>query len=84
MLVRIEYCGTCNYRPAAAALALAIREALGIDSRLVHSARSGAFELIVDGEVLFSKLRSGSFPSQEWILDLLRKKAGEGYAGAKR
>jgi hypothetical protein len=29
MQIFIEYCGTCNYRPIAATLSLAIREAFG-------------------------------------------------------
>lgn len=74
MKISIEYCGTCNYRPRAAALALAIREMLGIDSLLVHSTRAGAFEVIVDGETLFSKSGTGTFPSKEEIVDILRKR----------
>lgn len=76
MLISIEYCGTCNYRPIAAAFALAIREALGINSLLVHSTKAGAFEVIADGEVVFSKSATGSFPSKEEIIDILRKRLG--------
>jgi selT/selW/selH-like putative selenoprotein len=74
MQISIEYCGTCNYRPRAAAFAFAIQEALGIKSVLVHSTKTGAFEVIVDGEVVFSKSVTGVFPSKEEIIDILRKR----------
>jgi selT/selW/selH-like putative selenoprotein len=72
MQISIEYCGTCNYRPIAAALAFAIQEALGIKAILVHSTKIGAFEVIADGETVFSKSGSGAFPLKEEIIDILR------------
>jgi selT/selW/selH-like putative selenoprotein len=73
MQISIEYCGTCNYRPIAAALSLAIREAFGSKPLLVHSTRTGAFEVTADGETIFSKYTTGTFPSHEEIVDILRK-----------
>lgn len=74
MQISIEYCGTCNYRPQAAVLSLAIQEALGIKSVLVHSTKSGAFEVIADGEVVYSKSATGAFPSKKEIIEILRKR----------
>jgi selT/selW/selH-like putative selenoprotein len=74
MDVSIEYCGTCNYRPRAAVFSIAIQEALGIKSVLVHSTKSGAFEIIADGEVVYSKSATGAFPSKEEIIELLKKR----------
>jgi len=76
MQISIEYCGTCNYRPIAAAFSLAIHEALGIRPLLVHSAVSGAFTVIADGEIVYAKSVSGVFPSKEEILELLKKRQG--------
>ncbi len=58
----------------AAVFAIAIQEALGIKSTLVHSSKTGAFEVIANGEVVFSKTATGAFPSKEEIIDLLRKR----------
>lgn len=74
MHVSIEYCGTCNYRPQAAVFSWAIQEALGIKTVLVHSTKSGAFEVIADGEVVYSKLVTGVFPSNEEVIEILRKR----------
>ena len=68
----IEYCGTCNYRPIAAAFAHAIQETLGIEAVLVHSPKTGAFEVVADGDVVFSKSATGVFPTKEGIIDLLK------------
>ena len=74
MQIAIEYCGTCNYRPQAAVFAIAIQQALGIRSVLVHSSKTGAFEIIADGEVVYSKTATGAFPSKEEIIDILKKR----------
>lgn len=34
----------------------------------------GRFELTADGELLFSKLKEGRFPDEQWVLDALGKK----------
>jgi selenoprotein W-related protein len=31
----------------------------------------GCFELTVDGELLYSKLQTGRFPDEEWVLEAL-------------
>jgi selT/selW/selH-like putative selenoprotein len=74
MQISIEYCGTCNYRPIAASLSLAIQEAFGVKSFLVHSPAIGAFKVIVDGETIYSKSASGVFPSKGEIIAILRRR----------
>ncbi len=44
-----------------------IRDETGIDAQLIRS-RGGAFEVTFDGELIYSKLRTGSFPDQRDIL----------------
>ena len=68
MTVTVEYCGTCNYRPMAATLAIAIKAATGIEAELVHSRDMGAFEVRLDGRLIFSKRQSGRFPDNEEIV----------------
>jgi selenoprotein W-related protein len=74
--VSIEYCGTCNYRPRAAALASAIQAALGIRPLLVHSAVSDTYKIVADGEVVFSKHVTGAFPEKNEIIRLLKERQG--------
>jgi selT/selW/selH-like putative selenoprotein len=60
--ISIAYCGTCNYRPIAAGLARAIEKETGVKSELVHSREIGAFEVTVNGDLIFSKKAAGRFP----------------------
>jgi selenoprotein W-related protein len=34
----------------------------------------GCFEITVNGELIYSKLKTGQFPDESWVLDTLRKK----------
>lgn len=72
MQLSIEYCITCNYRPMAASLAIVIKKEIGIDTQLVGSKKAGAFEVILDGELIFSKLQSNRFPDHQEIVAELR------------
>jgi selenoprotein W-related protein len=40
------------------------------DLKLVP-AGGGCFELSVNGELVYSKLKTGSFPDEKWVLDTL-------------
>jgi selT/selW/selH-like putative selenoprotein len=74
MKVEIEYCGVCNYRPIAANLSMALHRELGIKAELVHSNDPGSFEVITDGELIFSKKTSGRFPESAEIIDIVKTK----------
>ncbi len=69
----IEYCGTCNYRPIAAILSRAIEIETGMKTSLIHSPDIGAFEVRVDGELIFSKKERGRFPEHSEIIEILKK-----------
>ncbi len=34
----------------------------------------GAFEVSVNGDLIYSKLKSGQFPDENWVLDTVRKR----------
>jgi selenoprotein W-related protein len=34
--------------------------------------RGGCFELVVNGKLLFSKLKEGRFPDEEWVIETLK------------
>ena len=72
MEISIEYCGTCNYRPIAASLAMAIEKETGIKPFLVHSKTMGALEIRINEELIFSKMKTGQFPDQSKVVEILK------------
>ncbi|MCI0462887.1 MAG: Rdx family protein [Gemmataceae bacterium] len=34
----------------------------------------GAFELSLDGELVYSKLKTGQFPEEDWVVDTVGKR----------
>jgi len=74
MEISVEYCGTCNYRPIAAALAIAIEKDIGIMPFLVHSREIGALEIRVDNDLIFSKKQTGRFPDHAEVIALLKSR----------
>jgi selT/selW/selH-like putative selenoprotein len=70
----ISYCGTCNYRPIAASLAMVIEVETGIKPVLIHSSDIGAFEVRVNDELIFSKSATGRFPDFKKIIDAVAGK----------
>lgn len=37
-------------------------------------AGGGKFELTLDGELVYSKLKTGKFPEEKWVTDLVEKR----------
>ena len=69
MKIHIEYCIKWNYGPEFDRVS---KEIQLINSNIIiegnsMSPRSGAFEVTVDGEELFSKFNTGRFPTKEEI-----------------
>ena len=75
--ISISYCGTCNYRPIAASLAMKVEEKTGIKPSLIHSSDIGAFEVSINDELIFSKSAAGRFPDFSDIVDAVAKKMGK-------
>lgn len=61
MKIDIHYCTEWNYEPNAVSLADELHKVLGVEAKLVPG-RNGIFDVIVDGELVFSKFKSGRFP----------------------
>ena len=61
MQIEIQYCVMWNYKPRAVSLADELRSEVGVEATLVPSS-GGAFEVTVDGNLIFSKLQIGRFP----------------------
>ncbi len=51
-------------------MAAAIQEQKGVDSELIGGA-NGVFDVVVDGELIFSKHREGRFPVPDEVLSHL-------------
>ena len=49
-----------------------MKEALGIEAELVKGA-AGAFEIVADGELVFSKLAENRFPEVSEVVEVLRR-----------
>ena len=73
MNIRIEYCVQWNYEPRA----LSLREEIGLAFPDVIAGHipgdRGAFEVIVDDVLVFSKLELDRFPEEGEIVNLIKK-----------
>ena len=69
MEVRIEYCTSWNYQPRAASLADALKKKYGAEVAKVDlvPGSGGAFEVSLNGTLLYSKLETRQFPTTEQI-----------------
>jgi selenoprotein W-related protein len=43
------------------------------DLKLIPSG-GGCFEITINGELIYSKLKTGKFPDENWVVDALAKK----------
>ena len=70
MKVLIEFCGACGYRPQA----LRVRDSLskrGIADIELRPGKSGQFDVTVDGTLRYTRAKTGRFPTDAEIEDLL-------------
>jgi selenoprotein W-related protein len=52
-------------------LAAVIREEFGVEPQLVKG-DDGVFDVVADGQMVFSKHQTGRFPEEEEVLEALR------------
>ena len=60
-----------NYKPQAAGLAEELKDAFGAETKLV-SGSGGAFEVTVDGKLVYSKLETGRFPEPGEVVKIIK------------
>lgn len=53
----------------------ALQEALGIEA-ILHKGDNGIYDVVADGERVFSKHETGRFPEDQEIVDLLKPRLG--------
>jgi selT/selW/selH-like putative selenoprotein len=61
----------------AASLAFSVKRETGIEAVLNGSTTNGAFEVILDGDRIFSKLQSNRFPDHSEIVEIVKKRVTE-------
>ena len=74
MIIHIEYCVKWNYGPEFDRVSNKIKL---VDNSIevignLKPPRSGAFEISVDNEIVFSKFNSGRFPNNKEIRDWIK------------
>ncbi|XP_068517021.1 migration and invasion enhancer 1 [Anas acuta] len=69
----VEYCEPCGFEATYQELASAVREEypdIHIESRL---GGTGAFEIEINGQLVFSKLENGGFPYEKDLIEAIRR-----------
>ena len=61
--------------PRAASLADAIKKEFNVETKLIEGS-GGAFEVRVDGTLLWSRLQTGCFPEPRELLDKIKAAGG--------
>ncbi|EHB12030.1 hypothetical protein GW7_09601 [Heterocephalus glaber] len=69
----VEYCEPCGFEATYLELASAVKEqypGIEIESRL---GGTGAFEIEINGQLVFSKLENGGFPYEKDLIEAIRR-----------
>ncbi|XP_019362762.1 PREDICTED: migration and invasion enhancer 1 [Gavialis gangeticus] len=69
----VEYCEPCGFESTYQELASAVKEEypdIEIESRL---GGKGAFEIEINGQLVFSKLENGGFPYEKDLIEAIRR-----------
>jgi len=70
MNVELKYCSMWNYEPQAVSLTAKLlstyKQQIG-ELKLIPGG-GGCFELSLDGELVYSKLKTGKFPEESWAV----------------
>ena len=74
--VRIVYCAACGYEPQTLELASALmREFLyDLSSIEIIPWQEGAFDVVVDGDLIHSMERDGGFPASATVVEAVRQR----------
>ena len=73
MKLELEYCGVWNYEPRAVGLAAKIKQKFGLELHLQRSG-GGVYEFQIDQELIWSKKKTGEFPTDEYIYQEVQKR----------
>ncbi len=70
MEIRIEYCVQWNYEPRARSLRQDLSDTFGYWAEITPGAR-GAFEVYINNNIAFSKLKEDRFPSDREVVEFI-------------
>ena len=73
MSLTITYCGRWNFLPKASSLAAELKEELDLEAELIKG-DNGIFEVIYNGELVFSKKEVDRFPNPLEVTEILQTK----------
>jgi len=76
--VSITYCASCGYEPQTLALTSALMHEFIYDLASIELIpwQDGAFDVVVDGDLVHSMYRDGGFPENETIIRAVRERLG--------
>jgi selT/selW/selH-like putative selenoprotein len=74
--VSITYCASCGYEPQTLALTSALMHAFVYELASIELIpwQDGAFDVVVDGDLVHSMYREGGFPEHDTILSAVRER----------
>lgn len=74
MELRIEYCTAWNYLPKAVSMASDVLSkcVTQVSGLMLVPSGGGAFEITLNGNLIYSKLETGQFPTADHIIALVR------------
>ena len=73
MKISIEYCAQWNYLPRASSLEAELKSRFpGVETKLISSG-GGVYEIILEGELIFSKKTLGRFPDDGEVAALIKQ-----------
>ena len=78
--VSITYCASCGYEPQTLALTSALMNEFVYDLASIELIpwQDGAFDVVVDGDLVHSMYRDGGFPENQTIIQAVRERLGKG------
>ena len=73
MNLSIEYCTQWNYLPRASSLEAELKSKFpGVETELISSG-GGVFEIMLNGDLIFSKKAKGRFPDDGEVASLIKQ-----------
>jgi selenoprotein W-related protein len=74
--VSIVYCASCGYEPYTLDLTKALMHAFLYDLASIELIpwQDGAFDVVVDGDLVHSMYRDGGFPEHETVIKAVRER----------
>lgn len=77
--VSITYCAECGYEPQTLALTSALMHTFGHELSTIEIIpwQDGAFDVVINGDLVHSMYRDGGFPADETVIAAVRERLGK-------